>query len=854
MDIIQFIKIIRKNIFLLMIVPVLLGGIVWYLTKDEIKMYQSDTVVYTGIAAGLSMEQLGRNKVDLFGSKIEYDNITNILKARETHKEVALRLYAQGLSLNSWDSRYISRENFLRLHRITPQYIKDLVIKQDTTNFEDLLRDCPMILNDTAGLSNKELIYSNVYHYVKRGEDLPTLSKIYNVPVSDLMNWNDLVSTRLEMNQELIVQRLHKVVYNYDLLTKDTIDLFIPDPSYFVKTKIDSSSFERSVESLREYTDANDTNFLYKLLNSKNEFYGLAAIANSKASRVQGSDLIKITYASPDPGITKQTLQFFVFSFQKYYRKLKENQSDRIVAYFEKRVNESSALLIAAENKLLNFNQDNNIINYYEQTRHISDQKEQLDKSYYDEKMKFDAAEAVIKHIEEKLQSIRGITAINIAVLEQRNALADITYKIAINELNDNKDPKAVKEIEKLRDTAEVLKKEIVESLDSIFNKQYSAEGVNQNDLLSSWLEKTIEYEQSKATLAALYERKKEFQRTYEIFAPLGAKLTRIEREINIYEKQYLQHLNSLNQAKLKQQNLEFKSNIKVIDPPYLPLKPEGSKRMLFIAAAVIVGFVMVLFTILALEYLDQTMKMPQRAESFVGLRVTTAYPVFKKRQKSINYDYLRRRAVQFLHQGIMRKSVLNEVKKSVPTQVLFFSTQGTEGKSLILDEYTDELRRLGNRVLMLSYSIEDLHKKFTHDISNHEDNHTYQINDSFFNVTSVDELISKDQNIETSVFDFITIEIPSIIHRAYPPALIQSIDFAVLIARANRTWRKADILSLGEFSSGLKTKPLFMLNGINVEYMEEFIGEVPRKRSRVRRILKKLVRLQVFERYRIKK
>lgn len=854
MDIIQLLKLLKKNIFILLAVPVLLAGVVWYLTRNEVLNYESSTTIYTGVASGLSMESLGKSRVDFMGSKIEFDNILNIFKARETQKEVALRLFIQGLSLNSWDPRYINRSNYIRLHTATPQYIKDMVIKKESAEIEDLIKSCPLILNDTTGLANKKLFYFNKYHHVENNETLFSLSDRYDVPVSDLMDWNSLTTTSLELNQRLIVQRVQKVVFDVDFLRKDTIDLFIPDTSFFVKTQIDSASFEETVRVFREYSEADDTNYVYRILNKRHLYYSIAAIAKNKASRIQGSDLVKISYASPDPGITAQTLHFLIYSFKKYYRKLKENQSDQIVAYFEKRVNESSANLIAAENKLLKFNQDNNIINYYEQTRHISDQKEQLDKTYYDEKMRLNAADSVLQHLESQLHSLKNITGFNQAVLEQRNLLSDLTYKIAINELNDNKDPEAVNAIKELRSQANQLKRDINASLDSIFAMQYSKEGVSETDILSNWLKKTIEYEESKATLAALYERKKEFQKTYEIFAPLGAKLKRVEREINIYEQQYLQHLHSLNQAKLKQQNLEFKSNIKVIDPPFFPLHPQGSKRSLFIAAAGIVGFVLVLFLVLALEYLDKTMKMPIRAEKFVGLKVVTAYPVIPKKAKKINYQYLRQRSILQLHQALMRAYESTDSNERKPIEILFFSTQNTEGKSFISDEYVKELRAIGNNVLQINYRLESYKPKYYHETEAHEDNIQYEIDSTFFNKRSVHDLISDAGERQQSNYDFIVIEIPSIVQHIYPPGLIRDVDFSILVARANRTWQKADKLNLEEINKELKREPLFVLNGVNPEFMQEFIGEIPKKRSRIRRLVKKLLKLQIFERYQIKK
>jgi len=856
MTIIQFLKLIKKNILIILIVPMILGTMVWYLTRHEVKVYSSKTTIYTGIGSGLSLESQSSSRLDFFGSKMEFDNIINIFKARETHKEVALRLLAQGLSLKSWDPRYISRSSYLRLHKSTPKFITDLVVTSDTMNLSKLLKSVPLILVDTTGLSDKQIIWANTWHEVGNNETLFNLSDQYSAAVSDLMSWNNLTSTTLSTGQRLIVKRSEKVVFSTITNSHDTIDLYIPDTNFFIKAEIDSVAFEKTVDRLRNYADANDTNYLYRLLNKGHAYYSIAAIKKNKAKRIQGSDLVQISYNSSDPGMCQQTLKFLVFSFEKYYRKLKENQSDHIVAYFERQVRESSALLVAAENRLLKFNQDNNIINYYEQTRHISDQKEQLDSRYYDEKMKFSASDSVIRILESQLNSMSGISSLNNSLLKYRNTLSQLTYQIAINELNDSKDPKSVNALDDLRMEANKIKGKITDNLDSIYQLQYSPEGVNIKDILAQWLSKVIAYEESKATLAALYERKKEFQKTYEIFAPLGAKLKRIEREIDVYEQQYLSHLQSLNQAKLKQQNLEFKSNIKVVDPPYFPLSPEKSSRTMMIVASAVVGFVLVLFTIILLEYLDETIKFPKRAIKLTGLPLISAYSILTKKKKAINYDYISERLIEILIQNLRgAQNRLHLEGKKGPFKLLFFSTHQTDGKSLIQEQVSKALRRIGHSVLSMNYKKDGYTPKYVHKQDVLDNYVEYQVDDTFFNKNSIIDLLEgSDYQRLWNSYDFVLTEIPSTLHHPFPPEVVNDADFGIMVIRANRTWQPSDVQSLDSVKEFLKEEPMVFLNGVNPEFLQDIIGEIPRKRSRIRRVIKKLVRLQVFERYQLKK
>lgn len=855
MNIIQFLKLIKKNLIIILIVPMILGSIVWYMTRHETKYFSSKTTVYTGVGSGLSMEALGTNKVDFFGSKIVFDNIINIFKARSTHKEVALRLFAQGLSLKSWDPRYISRASYIRLHKNTPKYITDMVATSDTVDLIALLKSVPLVLNDTSNLKNKRIVWESTWYQVGMKETLFSLSDKFAVSVSNLMNWNELTSTTLVRGQNIIVQRKEKVVFSDFTNNLDTIDLYVPDTTFFIQAEIDSVAFEKTVERFRRYADANDTNYLYRLLSKSDAYYSVGAIGKNKAKRIQGSDLVQITYKSSDPGVCQQTLSFIIFAFEKYYRNLNENQSDHIVAYFEKQVKESAALLVAAENRLLQFNQDNNIINYYEQTRHISDQKEQLDSKYYDEKMKFSAADSVIRILEAQLASQSGVSSLNNSLLEYRNELSEITYKIAINELNDSKDPKAVTALQELSNDAQAIKNKISENLNNIYQLQYSPEGVNVRDILSQWLNKVIEYEESKATLGALYERKKEFQKTYEIFAPLGAKLKRIEREIDVYEQQYMSHLHSLNQAKLKQQNLEFKSNIKVVDPPYFPLSPEKSSRMMMIAASSIVGIVMVLFIIILLEYLDQTVKFPKRAEKLTGIPLLSAYPILTGKKKAVNYDYISNRLIEIMIQNLRgAQKKLKIVNENGPVKIIIFSTQITDGKSIIQERMGVELQKIGHSVLSVNYNIASYEPKYRHAQGSKIEYLEYPVDDNYFNKKNFSDLIGDGFEGDLNTYDYVIVELPSTIHHPFPPEIVKDADFGIMVVRANRTWQQADVHSLNSVKEFLKVEPMVFLNGVNPEFLQDLIGEIPRKRSRIRRIVKKLIRLQVFERYQIKK
>lgn len=846
MDIIQFLKLIRKNLLILILVPVILAGLVFFGTRYQVKYYASSATIYTGLSSGLSLEAQANSRIDYLGSKMEFDNILNLFKVRETQQEVALSLFIQGLSLKTWDPQFISAQSFQELQTLVPQYIKDLIVVPKKATASNYFSAVPLILNDTIGLKNKQIFTRNKIYQVQSDESIFTISTKLGISASDLMKKNTITNTDLAPGRKLIYDQEELLVFINAQGKYDTILLYIPDESYYLKGEIDSLSFIQTLKRFKKYYGDNDTNYIYGLLNYGHKFYSMRAIDEVSAKRVQGSDLIELSFKTSDPGICKQTLQFSIEAFKKNYKKLKENQSDNVVSYFEERVAESSINLQAAENRLLKFNQENNIINYYEQTNHISQQKQLLESNYYEESMKFSAADSVLRNLDKQLANQKDIVNLNSAILGYRNQLSDITYKIAVNELNDSSDPKTIQAIEALKKDQSNLRQKITKNIDSVFTLQFSKQGVNTNQILSQWLFTTVVYEESKAKIAALRDRRIEFQQTYEQFAPLGAKLARIEREINVYEQQYLSVLNSLNLAKLKQQNLELQSNIKTVDPPFFPLSAESSKRKIFVAASGIVGLMLVLFVILVLEYFDKTLKSPSRAQKLTGLDLLSAYPHLTKRTKGIDYNFITNRlmeqAVQKM-QSLLESQGLHHKK---PINILIFSTQTTDGKSLIQAALKTKLQEFGFSVLSANYLLPNYRPKYSFSSPEKENTIVYDLKPDSFNKSNIQEILGSKN--DTSNYDFVLIEIPSVTHQAYPPGLVKDIDFGIMVSRANRSWTSADENSLTGIRQFMKTDPLILLNGVEAESLEMLLGELPRTRSRFRRILKKIIKLQFFE------
>ena len=777
------IRIFLRHFWLLISIPLILALIVVYLTKNQKYYYETKTTIYTGIASGYSLDQ--DKRVDYFVANNSFDNLMNIIKSRETLTEVAIRLFTQGLILDSYNPVYISKESFIELRKSVPQNVKNLVVK-------------PLIENDSLA---------------------------YRI------------------------------------------------------------AFEQTVRNIYNYKNSTDTNFIHSLLNYPHKLYSLRTLAGVEVKRIGNSDLVELTYKNEDPGISLQTLVILTEVFIRNYKSMKENQSDAVVKYFTEQVRLSLIKLKEAEDRLLEFNKSNNIINYYEQSKFIAGKKEDLDEFIQKEKMKYVGAEQALKKLEDKLQIQGQIHGVSDQIIVKRNRLVDITEKIAINEIYNEPDTLSKSKLADLRKEVGQIQKELNQDLNELYQYSNTIEGIPLQELLTEWLKNLVILAESKAGIQVLLEHQQNFQKNYQLFAPLGANLSRIEREIDVCEREYLSLLHSLGQAKLRQQNEELSSNIKVLDQPFYPLNAKPSKRKILVLAAAFFGFLIVAFIILLTEYFDSTIKTMERAQKFTELEPAGLMPKIIGKYQGFNLPFISNRLCELIIQEIKLHTTTTADEDERSTKIIsVFSTVNQEGKSFITGKLVQKLRAVGDHVLYLNFmfkSESDLVKEkkqpqqeeqaekpktgilgllsmiqsnfsqsYYHEelqANTNKDNLTYIIDESFTEKQDIFDLLPDNQITSLDKFRYVFIEFPAILYYPYPTDVVAQSHLSLMVLRANREWKKADSSSLAIYNEVIKSKSLFVLNGTDIEEVETVLGILPKKRSRLRRFVKQALNFQFY-------
>ena len=170
MTIIELVRLILKHLVLLIIVPLLLASMVILLTMNPSFEYSSQTILYTGLATGSSIEM--DKKFNYQATNTAFDNLINIINSRETQEEVAIRLLALHLMLPEANPKYISKSLFDEFQNKIPESIYKYVDSGNNSDGHSI-----EVLDYDKELFPKEIERNN---YEKTVQNLTNLMKSSN--------------------------------------------------------------------------------------------------------------------------------------------------------------------------------------------------------------------------------------------------------------------------------------------------------------------------------------------------------------------------------------------------------------------------------------------------------------------------------------------------------------------------------------------------------------------------------------------------------------------------------------------------------------------------------------------------
>lgn len=456
-----------------------------------------------------------------------------------------------------------------------------------------------------------------------------------NSKFDNLINTITSKETRKEVSLKLmagLIQHPEEMKGLFDNL-KDEKLTWLGDKSAL--SSVRGTNEEETYQNLIQQISKGPKNDFYQLLYGKNENpFNLNTLFSIKATRLGFSDMVKVEYTSKDALITKKTLDILAEVFLHKYKGMRVGEVNNVVKYFQEETALALSRLQNAEMILKNFRTNNKLINYYEQTKYIADQKESFEQNESQLQMEIAGSESALKKIESKLNSRVLVKLKSEQLVKARNELSEKYNSQALTLV------KGASVSSAQNDNTESIKLALKDKVQELYQLNNSTEGIPGKDLLDQWLDLTVSSTENRSKLDVLQRNKSEFEKVYDKFAPMGSDLNKLERDVDVAEKEYLNLLHNLNQAKLREKNLVVTENISITDPPEMPAAANSSKRLILIIASLFCCVVMALVILVLKEYMDDSISNPMRLMQTSGLKTASAFAQLSSEYKK-NKEYI---------------------------------------------------------------------------------------------------------------------------------------------------------------------------------------------------------------------
>ena len=570
---------------------------------------------------------------------------------------------------------------------------------------------------------------------------------------------------------------------------------------------VDRKNVEKTTENLTAYRKEQANNFVYSMFNRPVAFYSANALNKIEVKRAGTSDIFNITYTSADPGITQQTVSILIDELIKAYEILRFKATNDVIAYFEEQVRITKQALNREEDDLMNYNVQERVINYPEETKALAITRYEVEDRLEDVEKAYESATARRKMLEDKMDIRAQIIRSNTNLLQELEKVSTLNQSIMEREIftstqSQENNPKLYEDKIKLQKAEE----NISHLSDNLNEYNFSKEGVGINDMVIAWLTSCIDEAKAKAQLQVLLNRQKTIFDQYSHMSPIGTQVNRKQRAINIAEDNYRTQLKGLADANLRLKNIEMgTSNLQTVSPPDYPLTDNGRKRMIYVLIAFIGSIVFIVTYFLLIELLDRTLRDPLRSKRLSGLPVIAAFNgtsnlKFRGFLKTCNR----------LAAAYSCRQMNKYLQKERPTIINLLSMESGEGKSYLAKYFVDYWETEGIKTRIVMHGVDfDVEAK------------------EYVNAQQLSSFWRRNEAEQEP--DIILVEYPAINNASIPLDTLRQADVNLLVANACRLWRNSDNATLQPIKEAMENVPFFLyLNNADREVVESFTGELP--------------------------
>ena len=559
---------------------------------------------------------------------------------------------------------------------------------------------------------------------------------------------------------------------------------------------------KKTAENFLKFEKAERDNYIYGLFHFQHPYYSIETLKRITVYRLGSSDLLSIKYHSADAGIAYNTIEILLTEFVHEYRLLRYGETDKVIEYFKSELDRLSKQLSMEEDDLTNYNVNNKIINYYDETKEIAAINTEFELREQEILFVYNSSKAMLEELEKQMLSNEKRAIVNIRLLEKLKNASDLTSKISeIETMSDIKNESLLL-LKEYKSQLELIRQELYAISQEYVGEKYSKNGLARNNIVEQWLDQTLNYEKAKAELEIIQKSRQDLNQKYEFFAPVGTTIKRKERLISFTEQSYLSNLRSYNDALMRKKNLEMTSAaLKVLDPPSYPLSSASTNRKRNLIIACIAVFLLLIAFFLLIELIDRTLHDSFKAKRIIGNPILASFP--KMSSFNIHNNEFKEIATRNLSNIIFSSFTPNQPNRPYILNVL--SIEENPKRDDICNYILGYWKEMGLNVKLLTNKID-------------------------YNADSSQYLLA--ESIESlyipSGEDIIIMNFPSMNNNSLPTPLLKEGNLNLLFTSANYGWKSQDVVLFNKLEEQIGNKPQICLCDAPKYDIEEYTGMLP--------------------------
>ncbi|RAW01358.1 exopolysaccharide transport family protein [Pseudochryseolinea flava] len=396
---------------------------------------------------------------------------------------------------------------------------------------------------------------------------------------------------------------------------------------------------------------------------------------------IKDTDFVTITHASGKAELSAFVVNTLGEEYIRYDNSLRLGKTDRSVTFFQNLVAEKKKVLDEKSQMLNDYKLTNGVVNYETESSTKMAQ--------------------ITEYELRKEQILSDIQRVRLSLASVNKKLADfakganpdmdratingniVRIQEKITQLNDEYTKGGSTNTE-LQSTIRDLRFQLEVEKNKLQQLGASSVKASRQDLLDQQEQYQLELQISEANLSNVNGMIGALRGSVTGSASKEATLTALQSEVTKANEEYLQALDRFNTEQSK--SMISSSSVKIIQPGQPNGAPEMSMRYLFIGLSAIVAFVLTVFTIVFMEYIDVRIKNPQQFRKMV--RIPLAGSVNGIDTKNLNLTELFANSNKNQEMEVFKhflRKLRFEIEASKGKVLLVTSTKPGEGKTFII-------------------------------------------------------------------------------------------------------------------------------------------------------------------------